>query len=146
MNDVIIMSGICGSGKTTWARAEFPTATIVSATDFFERDGVYKFDGSKLDDAHADCFSRFVSAVSDTDGVVVVDNTNVYAWEIAPYVAMAKFVGRDFKIVTMLCAVEVAIRRNVHMVPRYTIERQELALRTEQIPSCWRSHMRTVRS
>ncbi len=66
---IIILCGLPGSGKTTWAKQNYPGARIVSADDFFMVQGptgkVYMFDPAKLSDAHALCLREFTETICD---------------------------------------------------------------------------------
>jgi signal recognition particle receptor subunit beta len=88
---VIILRGASGAGKTFAAktiRALNPSrCVIVSADDYFiGKDGVFRFDGSKISNAHTDCFNKYMAAI-DNPGVevVVVANTNTKEWEFSRY-------------------------------------------------------------
>lgn len=90
---VKILSGISGSGKSTYARRH--RGVIVSADDYFVRDGAYRFNPARLSSAHATCFARYLGALDDGHPLVIVDNTNTTAVEIAPYVLAAQAKGYD---------------------------------------------------
>ena len=100
---VIILSGIPGSGKSYWANRIYPDAQVCSADDFFTYSTQpdvceYRFDPAKLGEAHDYCFRKFARLVyrdvaSDaipSFGTVIVDNTNIRMFEIAPYYRMAQ--------------------------------------------------------
>jgi len=36
---VVIMRGVSGSGKSTYARTNYPSATILSSDDYWTKDG-----------------------------------------------------------------------------------------------------------
>ena len=108
---VCIMRGLPGSGKSTAARALANRieasgrleggriATIVSADHYFEKSGVYRFDPSKLSQAHAECRDAFVEAMLMGHDLIIVDNTNTQVWEFEGYLKLA-LVGRyDIRIV-----------------------------------------------
>lgn len=146
MSTVYIMRGIPGAGKTTWARENLPDAHILSADDYFVDGGVYRFDPSKLGAAHDHCFrscmllmSKFAAAHLDlTDGPdIVIDNTNIKAWEIAPYVALASAYGWQHQIVTIYADILKATDRNVHGVSRYRIMQMWGNMNREELPSHW---------
>jgi hypothetical protein len=102
------------------------TAISVSADHFFMEEGEYKFDVTKLGEAHASCLRRFVDLVSSgsKDNTVVVDNTNTTGTEVAPYAALATAYGHELKIITIVVDPEVAHARNVHGVPLKTVKDQ----------------------
>lgn len=143
MRKVIILSGISGSGKSTYAqklvdeadrRGEIHSTVhdvqLVSADDYFtatwqegaETKSEYNFDPSKLSKAHQQCFRDFLSAVQSwASGLVIVDNTNTTAAEIAPYYLGAEAFGWEVEIHTLVCStyesVEKCAARNIHNVP-----------------------------
>lgn len=117
---------------------------IVSADDYFMRDGVYKFDINLLQNAHAACFRRFMGRLEEgqiervvilsgvpgsgkttvarrLDGptTLIVDNTNISAWQIAPYYlgAQSHGMGIAVEVMRVLCPPEVARARQTHDVP-----------------------------
>lgn len=120
-NEVIILSGLPGSGKSTYARQlEEQTKEagnclqVFSADHFFLDDaGNYNFDVSQIGKAHAECYRKFLEAVQQytspdkykNDIVLLVDNTNLSAWEISPYVQVASAYEMPCKIVTIKCSV-----------------------------------------
>lgn len=142
MQTVKILSGIPGSGKSHYARG-FPDATVCSADDYFMRGGVYDFRPAELPNAHAECLAKFHDAVRAGHEVVIVDNTNVTPWEIAPYYAFAE-VKRLIKgnvnveIIRFTCDPFVAFRRCVHDVPLPVIMRMHRTLLTTELPPHWR--------
>jgi NEDD4-binding protein 2 len=134
--EVIILRGISGSGKSTWVknfRESNPDAKIevASADDFFVgcKTGEYKFDPSKLNEAHATCFEYFETllrnrkpwAVEKCD-YIIVDNTNTQLWEMSPYIALANLHNVPVRIIRMVCPEDVAATRNVHGVPLKAIQ------------------------
>ena len=151
---LIIMIGISGSGKSTWARENAPGARVVSADHHFTgADGVYRFDPARLGEAHAACFRAACEAVRDladpaSDSLfdaVLVDNTNTTEIEIAPYVALGAAYGVPVKLVRMLCPAAMAAARNTHGVPLAGVEAQDKRIRALRIPPFWRVHFEEVR-
>jgi len=139
---VVVMRGLPGSGKSTHVRETYPGAHVFSADDWFVGlDGVYRHDHTKLPQAHQSCFRSFMHFLQDelAEGVLVVDNTNVHAWEIAPYILAAESYGSTVEIVEIQCDPLVAASRNVHGVPEGNILRmsEEMAKETEGLPPWW---------
>lgn len=133
---VIIMRGVPGSGKSTYAKASFPGAVICSADDFFTKDGVYRFDGAKIGMAHAECFSKFMRAITaPLELQIIIDNTNTQLWEMAPYRAVAHHFGHGVRIIRMACDPEIAASRCVHDVPWNSV--MNMQSRMENTPSFW---------
>jgi predicted kinase len=103
---LIVLRGVSGSGKTTKANelkndflGQSPGGLvhICSADDFFvnPKTREYKFDGSKLSQAHAWCKGRAYAAMSLGADLVIVDNTNTRKWEYQSYLDMAELFGYE---------------------------------------------------
>ena len=106
-NDVIIMRGISGSGKSTYvsgiidkeAEELSSNITVCSADDYFSRNikSEYRFNPNLLSEAHHECFNKFIDAINhaafDTNNkaTIIIDNTNTELWEMSPYVQYTKY-------------------------------------------------------
>jgi predicted kinase len=134
---VIIMSGISGSGKSSYIREHYPNAKVVSTDNFFMVNGEYRFDPADLGKAHAQCLLNFVVGLVSDYPIIVVDNTNLTAIEIAPYYSLAKAYGAEVKLVTLFVSIEVCFNRNKHGVPLETCQRMAEALKAREIPCYW---------
>lgn len=92
MDKLILVRGIPGAGKTTFAKAlakKFPNAELVAADDYFiTNDGEYLFDARKLRQAHDYC-QRKTQQLLDKGKVVIVHNTFTTVKEFEPYLRMA---------------------------------------------------------
>uniref|UniRef100_A0A8D0DND1 NEDD4-binding protein 2-like 1 n=1 Tax=Salvator merianae TaxID=96440 RepID=A0A8D0DND1_SALMN len=127
-----LLRGLPGSGKSTLARqlkSEFPTAVILSTDDFFIQDGFYVFDPDALEAAHKWNQKRARKAMKNGKSPVIIDNTNIHAWEMKPYVIMAlennyEVLFREPNTHWKFNVRELA-RRNSHGVPRETIQRMK---------------------
>lgn len=148
---VVIMSGISGSGKSTYAE-KILTETEgikVSADHYFINRGEYQFQPHLLGQAHADCFRRFIDycqSVVNTpmsNSTLVVDNTNLSVEEISPYVlaAQAFDIAVVVKVITLMpysvAEMRQCAERNLHQVSLETVERQFSQLLKRQLPSRW---------
>ena len=146
---VVILCGASGSGKSTYARkvaSGYNTlpgfrASIDSADDYFYVNGEYRFDPSKLPQAHAQCLCRFNEKVRtdspahvDLGWLLIVDNTNTTVAEIAPYAALALAYGFELEIVIF-----GGTFSNVHGVPPLAVARQRenIAGLRKQLPPWW---------
>jgi predicted kinase len=128
---VIIMRGLPGSGKSTYAERHYPDAWVVSSDDYFH--GVrelltpenrrlalaqpYTHDPKELTYSHPQCMRLFIQALQSGDRDVVVDNTNTTVMEVSPYVLVAQAFGAPYEILEVACDPEVAANRNRHGVP-----------------------------
>lgn len=101
---VFVMRGLPGSGKSSWiktqiARMESQAPNVVISADSYHLEtvdgkSVYKFRPERARAAHDCCLSEFVRTMSLPSAIeVFVDNTNLSAWEIAPYVRVAEAFG-----------------------------------------------------
>ncbi|KAG8001878.1 NEDD4-binding protein 2-like 2 [Nibea albiflora] len=96
---LILMRGLPGSGKSTLARellSTGPSGLILSTDDFFaHRDG-YRYEAGLLQAAHEWNQWRAKDAMDDRRSPIIIDNTNIQAWEMKPYVKMA--IDRGYKV------------------------------------------------
>jgi hypothetical protein len=143
-----IMRGLPGSGKSTRAHEiamgamvqGAQGAVICSTDDFFVgSDGVYRFDGRRLGEAHSSNQSRVELAMMADTEVVIVDNTNTTHKEMEAYRRLAQdysyevteimvggemlFPGLDGNPHLFADYIDMCARRNTHGVPRVNIER-----------------------
>lgn len=144
---MVIMQGVPGSGKSTIAKSLAAEAWntgrrawIVSADDYFvnEETGAYEFDPAKLGEAHAECLRNTIELIRLGSGLIVVDNTNATAVEIAPYYALADAFGYECKILRVETEVDRAADRNVHGVPRHKVRAMDARMNVEVLPYRWK--------
>lgn len=132
MPEVIILRGLPGSGKSTLAKG-FNNSVVVSADNYFTLNGVYRFEPTKIGQAHNHCMREFLKATQMLVPTIVVDNTNIRLWEMAPYRLIGLALGYTVRIIRVDCAVNLCIKRNIHNVPPATIERMSTSF--EAIPN-----------
>jgi tRNA uridine 5-carbamoylmethylation protein Kti12 len=134
MKTVILLQGISGSGKSTWAEKTksemnalgFETV-IVSVDHFFVQNGEYLFSPTKLSDAHSACFRKFVAAVHDPFcSLIIVDNSSVTKEQLAPYIVYARaFCEKpNIRIISFEVSAKIAANRNIHEISEETILEQ----------------------
>jgi predicted kinase len=84
------MRGVPGSGKSYLAHQIKGDGMVFSADDYFVNyQGQYLFDRNQLGDAHEWNQKRANEALKSGTNPVVIDNTNLEAWEMRPYIFMA---------------------------------------------------------
>jgi predicted kinase len=93
MKELILLRGLPGSGKSTLAKSL--DGIHIEADQFFMVDGEYRFDASKLKDAHNYCFTRtksymYIHSSKDTAERIIVSNTFTQEWEMKPYFELAE--------------------------------------------------------
>ncbi|RVE65017.1 hypothetical protein OJAV_G00132080 [Oryzias javanicus] len=89
---LILMRGLPGSGKSTMARellSSGPSGIILSTDDYFAQKNNYRYDPQLLGAAHEWNHRRARDALCDGRSPIIIDNTNLEAWEMKPYVKMA---------------------------------------------------------
>lgn len=124
---VTVLRGISGAGKSTWVSRHAADAAVVSADHYFIVDGEYRFDASKLQEHHGKCFRAFMDAIQSGTVSIVVDNTNIEAWEYSPYVIAAEAFGYEVELLTLDCTVEASLSRKT-LVNQKSLERMHAAL------------------
>lgn len=160
---VFILRGLSGSGKSTFAekflRPLFHHFEVVSADRFFTNErGEYAFDLDMLSAAHEQCYRNFEfhlkfmnehafneSYYNDQPrrSALIVDNTNLEPYEIAPYWMKASVLGMSPEILTFngLGSVDDHVLRNLHGLDHQKIENQQRKFQRAEIPFHWkRSH------
>ena len=112
-----IVRGLPGSGKSTFAKSIAPVH--FEADMFFMNNGEYKFDFSKIKEAHQWCQESTQDAMVYGSPKVAVSNTFTQEWEMKPYYEMAEKYGY------VVFSVIVENRhggKNVHGVPEATLD------------------------
>lgn len=145
----VIMIGPSGCGKSRKAerlredcRAHgVPVADIFSADRLFTDSisGEYRFDASRLGEAHDRCFNDYrFFASAFPNGMAIVDNTNLTREEIAPYLMLGRQWGKVILAVWGGGVSESELAaRNVHKVPLATIQRQLELWSLLTFPAYW---------
>ena len=166
MRKCIIMSGPSGSGKSTWINKQpwapnafvkppwTSPAFVCSADYFFGMGADYKFDATKLSEAHGWCLRGFIDAcqgfagdcfAGDRDNdIIVVDNTNTTIEEIAPYYSIAKAYGYEVELITIDVPPHIAAGRNLHGVPLPSVRAMFDRINARKIPRFWDIKCTTV--
>ena len=95
-----LVRGLPGSGKSTFANFIWNDYSICEADKFFvDKDGNYKFDATKLPEAHKWCREqveiRMIDNIANPQYYpeIVVSNTFTQEWEMAEYYKLAEKYG-----------------------------------------------------
>lgn len=91
MKELYLLRGLPGSGKSTLAKSL--GGKHFEADMYFVRDGEYKFDVTKLKDAHEWCRSSVGGLMINEEPKLVVSNTFTQEWEMEPYYKLAEKYG-----------------------------------------------------
>ena len=124
MKTLILLRGLPGSGKSTLAKLLVNKDYAHKEADMFfvDGEGNYKFEPSKIKDAHAWCKDETEFLMKYEHSRVVVSNTFTREWEMDSYYELAKKYG--YRVVSLI----VENRHNgenVHGVPLEKIEEME---------------------
>jgi len=93
--NLILLRGLPGSGKSTLAKLLVDKDYCHKEADMFfvDSDGNYKFNPSKIKDAHSWCQQEVEFLLKYDHSPVVVSNTFTQEWEMDAYYKMAEDFG-----------------------------------------------------
>ena len=122
MNGVLfLVRGLPGSGKTSFASAIWNDYAVCEADKFFyDKEGNYNFDPSKLKEAHSWCKNEVESRMIEHQNnqqyypEIAVSNTFTQEWEMEDYFKLAEKYG--YKVVSLIIENRHG-GQNVHGVP-----------------------------
>ncbi len=128
MSTLIILRGLPGSGKSSFANFIWESGTIFEADKYFyDKDGNYNFDASKLHQAHKWCQDSVKTAMLDNAiskgeyyPEIIVSNTSTTEKELEPYLELAKLF--EYHVVSLV----VENRHgnvSIHNVPDITMDK-----------------------
>ena len=123
---LVLLRGLPGSGKSSFAKHMWSDFVICEADQFFyDSEGNYNFDPSKLKDAHKYCRDKVETFMSDNEknsqfySEIVVSNTFTREWEMDEYFKLAK--KYNYQVVSLIVENRHG-NKNVHGVPDSKIE------------------------
>ncbi|NXP13074.1 N4BP2 protein, partial [Thinocorus orbignyianus] len=127
---LVLLRGVPGSGKSYLARnllEDNPGGIILSTDDYFCKNGQYHYDPDCLGEAHDWNRKRAKEAFEMRISPIIIDNTNIQAWEMKPYVTLAQ----QYKYKVMFREPDTwwkfkpkeLERRNIHGVSKEKIKR-----------------------
>ncbi|XP_054845583.1 NEDD4-binding protein 2 isoform X2 [Eublepharis macularius] len=142
---LVLLRGVPGSGKSYLARSlleDNPGGVILSTDDYFyKKTGQYQFNADHLSEAHEWNWKRAKEEFEKRVTPIIIDNTNIQAWEMKPYVALSQ----QYKYKVIFCEPDTwwrfkpkeLERRNIHGVTKEKIqkmlERYERCLTVDSI-------------
>jgi predicted kinase len=126
MKNLILLRGLPGSGKSTAAKllgAGGSGTAHFEADMYFMQDGEYKFDASKIKDAHSWCqnsveHAMLLNHTTGHNSTIIVSNTFTQEWEMEVYYNLAK--QWNYRVTSMI----IENRHegvNIHGVPEETL-------------------------
>tara|TARA_Y100000817_G_C16795214_1_gene517028 strand:- start:531 stop:947 length:417 start_codon:yes stop_codon:yes gene_type:complete len=130
MKNLILVRGVSGSGKTTFANLIYGitntavmNVTALSADDYFtDEKGNYNFNASQLGFAHHSCQTKAKQAMENDVELILVHNTFTEEWEMEEYFNLADKYGYN---VSSIVVENRHGSKSVHNVPESAITRQK---------------------
>lgn len=134
---LILMRGVPGSGKSYLARqlvdmmiGASPNSYethILTTDDYFMVRGQYQYNKYQLSNAHSWNQNRARNAFTMGLSPVIIDNTNIELWEMAPYMKEGVNNGYIIQVVEPTTQwaknANILAKRNLHNVPLVNIKR-----------------------
>lgn len=118
---LILLRGLPGSGKSTFAHLMWSDFVICEADQYFyDKEGNYNFNPSKLKQAHKYCRDKVETFMKDNHSnpqyyqEIVVSNTFTRKWEMDEYFKLAEQYG--YKVISLIVENRHG-GKNVHGVP-----------------------------
>ena len=130
MKTLILIRGVSGSGKTTFAQLVGGPNCVLESTDnyFLDDEGVYRFDPKDLAKNHQLCQRSVEQHMECGQEFISVANTFTKEWELQPYLALAEKYG--YRVHSII----VENRHggdSIHDVPSAVIEAQKARFEVE---------------
>ncbi len=125
--NLILIRGVSGSGKSTFAEEFlYPISLLISTDDFFMVNGEYQFNPELLPENHSKCLKSVESEMKhpqqDICPNIAVHNTFTKAWEIEPYKELADKYGYNFYTIIVENRHKSS---SIHNVPDHVISKQK---------------------
>lgn len=129
MKVLTLLRGLPGAGKSTFAGFIWNDYSICEADKFFyDKDGNYNFDATKLKLAHVWCFNQVRTKMEDNKNnpqfypEIVVSNTFTQEWEMERYYKLAEQYG--YKVFSIIVENRHG-GKNIHGVPDDKLEQMK---------------------
>lgn len=123
---LFLVRGLPGSGKTSLATHIWNEYAVVEADKYFyDKEGNYNYDPSKIKDAHAWCKNQVETMMGDHQlneqyyPEIAVSNTFTQEWEMDDYFKLAE--KYNYKVVSLIVENRHG-GKNVHGVPDDKLE------------------------
>ena len=129
MKELFLLRGLPGAGKSTLA--ESIGGKHIEADMYFEYEGKYEFDASKLYEAHTWCQNAVSVWMTNNVKKIIVSNTFTQEWEMQPYYDLAEKYG--YRVYSLV----VENRHggvNEHGVPQETLDKMKNRFEVQLLP------------
>jgi predicted kinase len=126
---LFLVRGLPGSGKTSFATNIWNEYAVCEADKFFyDKEGSYNFDPTKIKEAHAWCKNEVETRMKDHQlneqyyPEIAVSNTFTQEWEMKDYFDLANTYG--YKIVSLIIENRHG-NKSIHNVPEETMDKMK---------------------
>jgi predicted kinase len=131
MKKLFLIRGLPGSGKSTFAKELVGSDFLICEADkfFYDREGNYNFDATKLKEAHESCRNRVETYMKDSlvndqfYREIAVSNTFTREWEMQAYIDLAA--QYDYRVFSIIIENRHG-NSNVHGVPDEVVKNMQL--------------------
>lgn len=117
---LILLRGLPGSGKSSFAKTLNHNGNHFEADMYFYKDGKYNFNPDELFKAHSWCFNKTKYAMQQNQETIVVSNTFTRKRELAQYMELAN--EFNYKVVSLIVENRHG-NESIHNVPKETMEK-----------------------
>lgn len=121
MRTLYLLRGLPGAGKSTFAK-RLDGQHYESDMYFYDTDGNYNFDASKLYNAHKWCENNVNHIMSFGKKDMIVSNTFTTEKELKPYLEMAK--EHNYRVVSLVIENRHG-NNSIHNVPDETMDKMQ---------------------
>jgi len=118
-NILLLVRGLPGSGKSTFAKKLTNFIHWEADMYFIDENGNYNYQLKFIQNAHKWCLKRTMDSLMLEDNVVVT-NTFTTKWEMDPYIQFAKKENIGINIITLRNQF-----KNIHNVPEEVYEKMK---------------------
>lgn len=128
MKYLFLVRGLPGAGKTSFSKIIWSDGVIFEADKYFENNGVYNFEASKVKEAHAWCKNQVEQSMIKNQTKpqyfpeIVVSNTFTQEWELEDYIKLAK--KYNYKLISLIVENRHG-NKSIHNVPDSTLEKMK---------------------
>ena len=124
MKNLLLIRGVSGSGKSTFAK--MLGGKNYEVDHFFYENGKYNFNPDRLKEAHEWCRNKVENEMLLENPFIIVSNTFTDPWEMEVYFNLAEEFG--YKVTTIIMENRHG-NSSVHNVPEKTLKRQKEKLK-----------------
>ncbi len=122
MKKIVLIRGLPGSGKSSYAqKLKEKGALIFNNDELLTANGIYKWDAELALMAHFLNQKRVCQAMREGKEFIVVDNTNILPYHMAPYIRLAHHYKYEYELFEMdtpwALDIEELEKKNTHDVP-----------------------------